>query len=178
MMTAKPARVTMKALMIGAARVGGFSPELIRLPTRDGDIVELRQAAQYLATRRLGFSLSRVGLEFRRDHTTVLHAVRKIDHALEHRPVRTAKLLDQIWTEAEAFSLDTEARDATPLPMPQQESKSPPAPSPVAAGPRPIPVVPRPDKYQLFSPEWWQANDLAFRNRFRMVHPERLGVAA
>lgn len=51
---------------------------LIRGHGRKADVVHVRQVAMYLAHHHTGQSLPQIGLWFRRDHTTVLHAVRTV----------------------------------------------------------------------------------------------------
>lgn len=46
---------------------------------RFGRAVEPRQVAMYLARRVTPFSMPRIGRSFDRDHTTVIHAIRKIE---------------------------------------------------------------------------------------------------
>ena len=50
----------------------------LRGPSRLRTVLEARQVAMYLAHDTVGFSLPAVGRAFGRDHTTVLHAVRKV----------------------------------------------------------------------------------------------------
>ena len=42
-----------------------------------------RHCFYWLAYRRLGRTLNQVGLFIRRDHTTILHGVRRVDHAIQ-----------------------------------------------------------------------------------------------
>ena len=69
-----------------------------------------RQIAMHLASKLTGASLPHIGRRFgNRDHTTVLHAVRKVDAARQADRAldnRLLKLSDVIRREAEAYSQD------------------------------------------------------------------------
>lgn len=71
-----------------AACVSAFyrvEPRLIRSPRRSRGIVLPRQVGMYLARRFTGLSLDQIGAYFGgRDHSTVLHACRKVEQALAH----------------------------------------------------------------------------------------------
>jgi len=53
-------------------------------PSRLRRVLIPRQVAMYLARQACGLSLPRVGAAFGRDHTTVLHAVRKVEAGIEN----------------------------------------------------------------------------------------------
>ena len=70
--------------------------------TRKAAVVEVRHVAMWLIWRKLGWSSSRIGSLFGdRDHTTVLHALRKIERRRDEDPA----FHDQ--TEALAIAYDT-----------------------------------------------------------------------
>jgi chromosomal replication initiator protein len=54
-------------------------------PRRLGSLVDARHAAVWLA-RQAGYSLPAIGRAFDRDHTTVLHAVGRVDRLLASDP--------------------------------------------------------------------------------------------
>src|SRR5215831_8311922 len=62
------------------------SVDLMRGKRRTNTIALPRQVAMYLARRRTTLSLSDIGVWFKRDHTTVLHACGKIDQLRESDP--------------------------------------------------------------------------------------------
>jgi chromosomal replication initiator protein len=70
-----------------AAHVGSYfaaKPRDLRSPRRSRDLVMARQVSMYLARRLTPLSLQQIGAFFGgRDHTTVLHACRKVEAALE-----------------------------------------------------------------------------------------------
>ena len=55
-----------------------LTPERLRGPERQRKIMRPRQIAMYLARELTSASLPQIGRHFARDHTTVLHAVKKI----------------------------------------------------------------------------------------------------
>ncbi|HCA40190.1 MAG TPA: chromosomal replication initiator protein DnaA, partial [Aminobacterium sp.] len=63
---------------------------------RTSDIALARQVAMYLCRKLTESSLQQVGLAFRKkDHTTVLHAQRKITKLIEEQP-RMKEIVDNI----------------------------------------------------------------------------------
>ena len=57
-------------------------------PCRNKPVVRARHAAMYLAYRDLGKSTTQIGKAFgNRDHTTVLHAIRKVEAAPHLYPI-------------------------------------------------------------------------------------------
>lgn len=76
----------------------GFSWKVMFCTARTAPIVRARQTAMYLAKTMTPHSLPEIGRRFGgRDHTTVLHAVRKMD-ALFNRDAAYAAELDKIRT--------------------------------------------------------------------------------
>lgn len=66
-----------------AARFG-LTREAMRCLTRARAVARPRQIAMFLAREITDHSLPRIGRHFGRDHTTVLHAVRKITEQRQH----------------------------------------------------------------------------------------------
>ena len=176
------APITLKSLTLAAAHVGRISPELLRGRSREQGVVRIRQALHYLAHVRLGRSLSEVGNGTNRDHTTVLHSIRSVRQALERMPTITGPMLDNIWTVAEDFADRLARRDRLPVTVVAVPDVAEPAPAAkpqavaAAVPPKRPPVVANPRLYVPFSPEWWRANDLAFREG--LVRAYGRGVAA
>jgi len=56
--------------------------EQITSNKRSKDTVQPRQVSMYLVRDLLGYSLPEIGKVFKRDHTTVLHAVDKIKNQM------------------------------------------------------------------------------------------------
>ena len=69
--------------------------EEMRGPCRLRKIARPRQMAMYLCREMTGASLPQIGRHFRRDHTTVLHAQRKIA-AMAAAGGRMPKYLDEL----------------------------------------------------------------------------------
>jgi chromosomal replication initiator protein len=63
---------------------------------RTSDIALARQVAMYLCRKLTDISLQQIGFSFRKkDHTTVLHAQRKISKLVEEQP-RMKEIVDNI----------------------------------------------------------------------------------
>jgi chromosomal replication initiator protein len=81
---ADASRVTVERI---AQRVGGFfqvQPGELQSRRRFRNVLLPRQVGMYLARQLTGLSLEQIGAYFGgRDHSTVLHAVRKVEDALE-----------------------------------------------------------------------------------------------
>ena len=60
------------------------TPEDVKSRRRDKKTVLARQVAMYLIKQQNGCSLAQIGLEFGRDHSTVIHACEKIATELRH----------------------------------------------------------------------------------------------
>lgn len=60
----------------------GIDKELLFKRDRHDSTVKARMLVMYYMYRILGYTLSETGRFFNRDHTTVIHAVRKVDTAL------------------------------------------------------------------------------------------------
>lgn len=74
----KRAPVTTDAIISATARQFGVSVDQIKSRIKTNTIVFPRQIAMFLAKDLAGKSLPEIGRRFGRDHSTVLHAVRKI----------------------------------------------------------------------------------------------------
>ena len=57
---------------------------VLRSTQRNRGVAEARQIAMYLIRKLTNFSLPDIGKEFARDHTTVLHAIRKVEMDLKN----------------------------------------------------------------------------------------------
>jgi chromosomal replication initiator protein len=55
----------------------------LRGTMRNRGVSEARQMAMYLIRKLTNLSLPDIGNEFAKDHTTVLHAIRKVETALK-----------------------------------------------------------------------------------------------
>jgi chromosomal replication initiator protein len=80
-------RPTLERIVAQVARLFKIKPALLKSPERSRGILWPRQISMYLARRLTALSLSQVGDYFgQRDHTTVLHACRKVQEALHADP--------------------------------------------------------------------------------------------
>lgn len=77
-----PTAAAMTAIVDAVAQAWRTTPEALRGPSRKG--AEARQVAMFLARDLLDLTLAEIGRQFGgRDHSTVLHAVRRVTAALE-----------------------------------------------------------------------------------------------
>jgi chromosomal replication initiator protein len=78
---------SLDVIVNGVARFFNVKVAEIKGPRRTRQLVVPRQVAMYLARKHTGLSLPELGKRFGgRDHTTVLHALRKVEHDAEHDP--------------------------------------------------------------------------------------------
>jgi chromosomal replication initiation ATPase DnaA len=70
----------------------GVERELLLGVTRQAEVTLARHAAMALAQRCLAYSLPRIGRLLHRDHTTVLHGVRRITRLAEEDAAFAARL--------------------------------------------------------------------------------------
>jgi len=64
------------------ARFHNISEDVIRGTQKNKGTAEARQVAMYLIRKMTNLSLPDIGKEFNRDHSTVIHAVRKVENAM------------------------------------------------------------------------------------------------
>ena len=83
-------------LLAQAARAFKVGAEDILGASRKPDLVLARQSAMYLCRKKLGLSFPELGKAFRRDHSTVIHGIRKIEEL-----VKTDKVLHNLLLEIE-----------------------------------------------------------------------------
>ena len=65
-------------------KFSSFDEALLRGPQKTKGIAEARQTAMYLIRKLTNLSLPDIGKEFDRDHSTVLHAIRKVEMGLKN----------------------------------------------------------------------------------------------
>jgi chromosomal replication initiator protein len=83
----EPRRVRIEEIIKTVSRHFGVSKPDILSQRRHRSVVWPRQVGMYLAKQLTARSLPEIGRRFgNRDHTTVLHAIRKIDKELENNP--------------------------------------------------------------------------------------------
>jgi len=74
----------------------GFDVEDLKSSKRTADLALARQVAMYLARELTESSLQQIGMAFnKKDHTTVLHACRKIEEMLKE-DVKMRKIVDKL----------------------------------------------------------------------------------
>ena len=90
---APPRGVTIAEIQAAVCECFGVSREELLSPTRRGPVVEARQVAMYLARRHTNRSLPQIARDFeRRDHTTVMHALKRVESRLQTEPSLTNTL--------------------------------------------------------------------------------------
>lgn len=81
-----------RTVMTVTAEFYGFTLEEFRGGRGPNSLCRARQIAMYLCRELTDLSLPRIGQEFDRDHTTAMHAVRKIGHEV----VEAQRTRDQV----------------------------------------------------------------------------------
>ncbi|MCY3618856.1 MAG: DnaA/Hda family protein, partial [Acidimicrobiaceae bacterium] len=80
------APVTVRSILAATAELFNFSVEQITGGSRRRPLVDARQIAMYVTRNMTDLSYPEIGRAFgNRDHTTVIHAVRKIEHHMTER---------------------------------------------------------------------------------------------
>lgn len=83
-----PVSVSLADISRAVSRHFGLTPKELRAPSRSRRITLPRQCAMYLARELTGSPLAAVARHFgRRDHTTVLHACRRVTNRLPDDPI-------------------------------------------------------------------------------------------
>jgi len=72
----------------------GLSIFVLKSPSRLGYTVHVRNIAIAMLQTFLGYSTPKVGLIFNRDHSTVLHSLKRIQHNLDTNPKFLAEFYD------------------------------------------------------------------------------------
>lgn len=134
-------RVTIRAIAVMAASDFGISMGALRSSTRSKEVVFARQAVMYLAVEQLGRTLAETGHFFGRDHTTVLHGVRRAADRIGTDAVlasRVNRLKSKIVAIEAGALVEAEAEGPAPeeiQPPPAAEDVSPARPDAVIAIP-------------------------------------------
>lgn len=94
--TARPGPISCRTILEIVAAEFGFSPEDICGKRRTAEVALARQTAMYICRQRTEDSLQQIATSFgKKDHTTVLHAVKKIEMLLKE-DTRVQKIVDNI----------------------------------------------------------------------------------
>lgn len=95
--TPGPSRPQLATVAIGAvARQHGLLPEELTGRSRARHIIPARQEAMWMVHRRAGLPLTATGDLFDRDHTTVLHGVRRVEQRIREDE-QLASWLERVW---------------------------------------------------------------------------------
>ena len=99
----RPAGPSIERIQDGTSRALEVEPDTLTSARRSRQVVYARQVAMYLCRELTDHSLPAIAQRFGgRDHTTVLHAHRKVQRAAARRPTHTGSL----WTASCASSKD------------------------------------------------------------------------
>lgn len=85
-LTTYPNAVPIRAIQDMTARYFRIPPREMRSKGRAQRVARPRQVAMFLSVRLTSHSLPEIGRKFRRDHTTVMHARRKIEDLMARDP--------------------------------------------------------------------------------------------
>ncbi len=97
--SAAPARPSIEAIQHRVCERLEVEPDSMLSQSRAGGVVEARQLAMYLSRRLTDHSLPQIARAFkRRDHTTVMHALKRVDSRLETDP-SLRSLIDELDAE-------------------------------------------------------------------------------
>ncbi|MBA2240131.1 MAG: chromosomal replication initiator protein DnaA [Solirubrobacterales bacterium] len=78
-----PRRLTVTEIQEATADALGLSLEQLLSSGRSPKVAQARQLAMYLCRQSTGMSLAQIAREFKRDHTTVMYAIRKVEGRIE-----------------------------------------------------------------------------------------------
>lgn len=172
--------VPMRAIISAVCEIHGRHPSEISGRRRCQSIVIPRHEFFWLAHRRAKFTLSEIGMRAgNRDHTTVLHGIRATDNRMLCVEGYAAEV-DAVWTRAREIARNPRSakivRLAATPPKPTgkateqaaggqtQAGSTKAAPTPKRPPEAPLgPSVRHWSKCVQFTPEWFRANDAAFR---------------
>ncbi len=80
----KPKTLNAKQIIDKTARYFKLDPKIMCGKDRSHNIAEPRQIAMYLIRTELSMSFPKIGREFSRDHSSVMHSVEKIDECIKN----------------------------------------------------------------------------------------------
>lgn len=90
--------LTVDKIIRASAQVGEIKVERILSPLKTDEIARARQVSMYLANRLLNKSYPQLGRRFKRDHTTVMHSVHRVEALRKEEDQQTLCLLNGICT--------------------------------------------------------------------------------
>lgn len=167
-------RPPMRDVIRVVSRVTGVSAGDLTSERRFREVVGPRQIAMWIGVRHLSLLLPHVGRSLNRDHTTVLHGVRRIDGARAADPA-LAQRIDEMcaWVDAELArppgddgAPPSGGEPDLPVLVAVTREPAPPAPPKIHETPQRPPMQP-------FELGWWQLNNDRFIAAMRVAHPER-----
>lgn len=88
--------ITPDLILRNVCKYYGVNQDALKSPQRSRNISEPRQVAMYLMRKMLGLSQDEIAKVFSRDRTTVLHALKQIDKALELKGNKLEPILQDL----------------------------------------------------------------------------------
>jgi chromosomal replication initiator protein len=102
-----PARPNARQIQEAVAAKLGLSPDDILSPSRTAPVARARQLAMYLTRELTDLSLPAIAQVFnRRDHTTVLHAIRRVERGVLE-DVGLSRTIEELTSELRSRSTNT-----------------------------------------------------------------------
>lgn len=102
--------VTGELIMSRTASHFQLSVEQLTCPDRSRHLAGPRQIAMFLCRELTDLSLLKIGDLFHRDHTTVIHGVRKVKGLMHERPLvyrHVAAIADRVTAQADRYGTHT-----------------------------------------------------------------------
>lgn len=128
-MAPRHSTLQVRAILTIVAHVHHVSVNDILSQRRMAEIVRPRQEAMWLARKYTQLSLPQIGRQIGgRDHTTILHAIRKLDRLIaegSYAPVADAYITDWLAYLGERDALTPKAISATPTELPVEPEPRP-----------------------------------------------------
>lgn len=148
--------LTLEHLARAAELVGGLQPGELQGRESCREVVTVRQAVMWLATKRQGASAAGTARFLRRDHTTVIYGIRCVAKRLYMASTETNDLIEAIWAAAHVLANGGQVQVAKPI----AEVKANPPPPPKETKRE---ALKHWSAYPICSPQWYAANDQSFK---------------
>lgn len=87
-----PPAVRIEHVIAAVTSLAGYKRSEIVGPRRPRELARWRMSAMFVARELTGYSLPRLGHVFRRDHTTILWAYRRVGKRMQADPVLAAEV--------------------------------------------------------------------------------------
>lgn len=155
---------TVKSVLDATAKLSGFPVDVLIGEHRSADVVRWRQVCQFVLVRKCGFSGSSVARHMKRDHTTILSSIRRVERQIRLGDEKTLERIADIYALASdprlwgadkpsraaksADGADADAAEQSDKALKAATSKN------------------KTGKVEKFTPDWWRHNDEIFSAAF------------